>query len=271
MSRFRAWCFTVNNPSDLEKTQLRELGTNDDVRYILLGFEIGAQLTPHVQGYVEFKKAMTMTAVKALMPRAHLENRRGTQAQATAYCKKDGVFQEFGECAKQGSRTDITDFLDTVRRGATTGELAEDHPVEFVKYCKAAELLRGSLGHPRTTKTEVSWYHGATGCGKTRKAFEENAGAYFKDMSEGKWWDGYLQQSCVILDDMRRDTFKFHELLRLFDRYPLRIQYKGGSTEFNSQKIVVTSCMTPDDMYNGRSDEDINQLIRRIDIVLHIE
>lgn len=88
-------------------------------------------------------------------------------------------------------------------------------------------------------------------------------------MSSGQWWDGYAQQDCVVFDDMRKDTFKFHELLRLFDRYPLRIQVKGGYREFNSKKIIVTSCDPPDNMYCTRCDEDMQQLLRRIEVIEH--
>jgi len=156
-----------------------------------------------------------------------------------------------------------------VREGAGALELSESHPLEFVKFHRAAEVLRGGLGVPRQEKTTVHWYHGSTGTGKSRQAFEENEGAYWKDMSNGQWWDGYEQQECVVFDDMRKDTFKFHELLRLFDRYPLRIQVKGGYREFNSKKIIVTSCTTPDDMYATRCDEDMQQLLRRVEVIKH--
>jgi len=82
-------------------------------------------------------------------------------------------------------------------------------------------------------------------------------------MSNGQWWDGYEQQECVVFDDMRKDTFKFHELLRLFDRYPLRIQVKGGYREFNSKKSLLlvvqhqTICMQHDVMKTCNNCYDV--------------
>lgn len=119
----------------------------------------------------------------------------------------------------------------------------------------------------RNFKTEVFWYHGATGGGKSRRANEENPGAYWKNPTN-KWWCGYQQEDCVIIDDYRRDFCTFADLLRLFDFNPLKIETKHGTTEFCSRKIVITSPRDPRNTWAGRTTEELNQLLRRIE---HIE
>ena len=85
MSRTRNWVFTINNFSDVEQEACQKL----ECSYIVVGTEVGASGTPHLQGYVEFANAKTMTAVKKLLGgRAHLEPRKGTPLQASDYCKK---------------------------------------------------------------------------------------------------------------------------------------------------------------------------------------
>lgn len=269
IQRSRGWCFTLNNFEDEHIERIRVRYEAGNPVYICYGKETGESGTPHLQGYARFRDAIGLSGVRKLLDTAHWEPRKGTEAQAIDYCAKDGDFTEHGERAAPGKRSDIHQFLQSVRSGAGALELSESHPVEFVKFHRAAEVLRGQLGVPRQEKTAVHWYHGPTGTGKSRKAFQENEGAYWKDMSNGQWWDGYEQQDCVVFDDMRKDTFKFHELLRLFDRYPLRIQVKGGYREFNSKKIIVTSCDTPDNMYATRCDEDMQQLMRRIEVTEH--
>lgn len=102
----------------------------------------------------------------------------------------------------------------------------------------------------RKVMTELHIYHGRTGTGKSHRAFTENPGAYYKDVTS-TWWDGYEEHPCVIIEDFRGqialDTF-----LRLVDKYPLRVQVKGGYRQFTSAKIVVTSNLHPDQWWNDQ-------------------
>lgn len=266
MANARAYVFTINNPTEEETPSLEKWGA----QYLVFQKERGESGTDHFQGYVYFKGKQRMSYLKKLNSRAHWEVRRGTHDEAYAYCTKedtriDGPF-EFGIAPnQQGKRTDIELLFDGVKAGKPLKELAEEHTNVYVRYHKAVLHLKGMYFEKRTEKPLVCWYYGETGTGKTRKAFEENPDAYFKDMSNGKWWDGYEQQSCVVFDDMRKDIFKLHELLRILDRYPLQVEYKGGSIPFNSPKIIITSCYHPAKMYE--TNENIQQLLRRIDVI----
>ena len=62
-------------------------------------------------------------------------------------------------------------------------------------------------------------YWGATGTGKSRRAWEEaGLDAYPKD-PRTKWWDGYTGQRNVVVDEFR-GTIDVAHLLRWLDRYP---------------------------------------------------
>lgn len=259
------WVFTLNNYKD----ELEPLDWIHEDDFIVWQAEEGESGTPHLQGYIELANKKRLTGMKKMNKYAHWEDRRGTQEQAIKYSSKaeDTTYRSgpfvYGEQKIQGRRNDIHEFVDLVKRKADDAELITEQPEQFLKYHKAVDRIRAAFTLPRTEKPEVRWYWGPTGTGKTRSAFEEFPNAYFKNMSNGKWWDGYAGQDCVILDDMRKDTFKFHELLRLLDRYPLQVEFKGGSTNFNSPIIIITSCMNPMTLYDTR--EDVQQLIRRID------
>lgn len=91
--RARAWCFTINNPTADEITMLESI----EAAYIVYGMEVGEEGTPHVQGFIFWRNAKTLTAARrALGGRAHCEKKRGTFKEASDYCKKDGVFEERG-------------------------------------------------------------------------------------------------------------------------------------------------------------------------------
>jgi len=262
--------FTINNPTEEDVPTLESWKHSV---YILYQKERGENGTDHYQGYVQFNGAQRLAHCKKLNARAHWEVRHGTHEQAVLYCTKEDTRIDdpvhLGSPVTQGRRMDIVDLYDAIKDGKQDAELQEDHTEAYFKYYKAVDRVRANLLTPRTEKPLVLWYHGATGTGKTRKAYEDHPGAYFKDMSNGKWWDGYRQQDCVVFDDMRRDTFKYHELLRLLDRYPLQVEYKGGALHFNSPTIIITSCFPPSDLYETR--EDLQQLLRRIDKIVEFK
>lgn len=111
---------------------------------------------------------------------------------------------------------------------------------------------------------DVRWYHGSTGSGKTRAALEEFPDAWVS-MPNGKWFDGYDAHKVAVLDDFRKSWCDYSMLLRLLDRYPLRVETKGGSRQWVAEVIIVTCPWAPDVLYGGAYYEDkIEQLLRRI-------
>jgi len=118
-------------------------------------------------------------------------------------------------------------------------------------------------------KPYVEWYYGSTGTGKSKKAYEILGDECYTCLSTGKWFDGYDAHENVLIDDMRKDFMKFHELLRLLDRYAMRVECKGGTRQFVAKHIIITSCYHPKEMFETR--EDIQQLLRRIDIIENFE
>lgn len=92
------WCFTLNNPAAGDDGGL----WLPPYEYAVLGNEVGESGTPHIQGYVVFKKKLRLTQIKkhsVQAGRAHWEVQSpySTPGQAADYCKKDGDFKEFGE------------------------------------------------------------------------------------------------------------------------------------------------------------------------------
>lgn len=151
------------------------------------------------------------------------------------------------------------------------------------------------LGDNRTItdrKPEVVWLYGPTGTGKTnmaRKYFEylQRTGDseitnYIRTPGPIKWWDGYEGDIYTVIDDFRRNQLRdvggFAYLLRLLDRYPVRVEIKGGSVPFVAHYIIITCPRHPEDefTYRGiggdadRIEEDVAQLIRRLDRIVRV-
>ena len=78
----KRWCFTLNNYTEEEYNELKEV----DCKYIVIGKGVGESGTPHLQGFVIFSNTKRLAAVKRINGRAHWEKARGTSEQAADYC-----------------------------------------------------------------------------------------------------------------------------------------------------------------------------------------
>lgn len=85
----RKYCFTINNYESKIITELMEQWNTD---LYIMGEEVGASGTPHIQGYVEFKNPRSFKSIKNLMPTAHIEKAKGSRKNNFIYCSKDGKY-----------------------------------------------------------------------------------------------------------------------------------------------------------------------------------
>ena len=256
MSRARNWCFTLNNWTETEYEAIKEINST----YIIIGKEVGDEGTPHLQGYIELDNAMTMSALKKKMPRAHLEISKGNAEHNTKYCSKGKDFYTNGNPKKQGKRSDIDDVRATLKSGAnmrTVVETAASH-----QSIRMAEIYLTYHEEKRDWLPIVKWYWGATGTGKTRQAYADSIDP-FTCGTTIKWWQGYDKHQHIIIDDFRTGFCTLRELLRLLDRYPFLVECKGSSRQLLAKQIIITAPHKPDHYY-GETGEDINQLLRRI-------
>lgn len=261
----RNWTFTYNNyPEDLSSfnSALTEIS-----EYAIYGFEVGESGTRHLQGYIQLKKKERLSTLRDKLGALHFEHARAGFEENKNYCSKDGNFVEFGTPSLAGKRRGLADACEHVRKGGSLRELAEVSPEVFVRYGRGLRDLQNTLGRRRDFKTTVYWYYGSTGTGKSRRVHELEPDAYWKPATN-RWWDGYDGQEAIVIDDYRRDFCTFAELLRLFDRYPYSVEIKGGTKSFVSRRIYITTPKSPQETWEGRTEEDLAQLLRRIE---HVE
>jgi len=252
----KPWRFTLNNWTEAEYEECKQW----DYTRIIIGKEIGPECgTPHLQGTVVFKSAKRLTGLKKLNNRISWRPANFIEA-SFEYCRKDGNYWE-DDRRKQGDRTDIKKAKEMFRAGASVHQIALE--VDSYQAARMGELLiRTAPFRSVAIQREILWFCGATGTGKSETARLLYPDLYLKDTY--KWWDGYNGEETVLIDDMRGDFCKFHELLRLLDRYTYRGEIKGGSVPITATRIIITSPYRPEDLYKGRTDEDIAQLVRRI-------
>lgn len=273
--RLRRFVFTLNNYSDVEWKDLTEL-LPLQTKWGIIGKECGENGTPHLQGACVIGKQMCFTNVKKMpgLSRAHIEEMRGTPAQSVVYCSKDDAEPfTWGELPEPGKRNDIAEACSAILSGSTMRDLALKHGPAVVKFSRGFTTYKSLIQAPRDVSEPptVYWLYGSTGTGKTRSAWAF-ANALYPDsiwtMSDSlNWFDGYDGQAAVILDDFRSKGLKFNFFLKLLDRYPLSVPFKGGFVNWIPKLIIITS---PNDIcttFSKRAEhipEDLEQLARRI-------
>ena len=256
-SKSRAFCFTLNNYTQDEYDSI----LSSPCRYIVIGKEIGESGTPHLQGLIYFENPRAFNAVKKLMPKAHIEAMKGTAYEASTYCKKDGDFEERGECPTQGKRSDIDDIRELIKTKPKMRDVIDI--ATSIQSVKMAEQILKYKELVRNFEPEVYWFYGATGTGKSKTASEMcNPEDTYYCLGTIKWFDGYDAHSDVVIDDIRSNFSTYAEFLRLIDRYPYKVEVKGSTRQFLAKRIFITSPYHPVELW--KNIEDKTQLIRRL-------
>jgi len=238
-------------------------------RYLVFQKEEGAKGTPHFQGTIVFDNKMSFKQMKKLLPSVHLEPCMVLQA-SIEYCQKpEGRLEgpwERGDKPSQGQRVDLDRVAEMVKSGKRLRDIADECPIMMIKFHKGIEALRNICAKPRDWEMEVYVHHGLTGTGKTREAFNQCNDPYFKPA--GAWWNGYDQHEDIIMDDFACDM-PITELLRVCDRYPMKVPTKGGFQEFVGKRIFITSNIPYANWYEGARQEHRDALRRRITKIHH--
>lgn len=285
--RIYSYIFTLNNYTDEEIALIQAL----DYSYIVFGKEIGESGTPHLQGFVKFENAKTMSAVHKLKgwKRTALKPAQ-KPLSAIDYCKKgkqshseweeqgvngpnyglDADVWERGEF-KQGKRSDLEEVYEAVKGGKTVDEIAWEKPQVYEICHKSLSKIEDIRLRKtfRTKMTEGVWLYGKTGTGKSDFVFQnfspEKSYSYPYDNG---WCDGYRQQPNFIIDEFR-GQIPFNEILRMVDKHP-NYSVRRRNREpmpFVSEKVIITSSLSPMEVFKNLSVNDcMSQLYRRFKI-----
>lgn len=271
MSKSKHWCFTLNNYTDSELQHLNGLFSSkgSQISYLILGKEVGESGTTHIQGFISCESRVSFRQIRLrVSDRAHFERAKGTPEQAAEYCRKDGDFIEYGTLpVRRGHRSDIDSLVQTISSGACIDDIRDQHPKLFLRYPRAIGEWVTSLQPTREWVTEVIVHWGKTGTGKTRSVFEFICRDSIYIHPGEQWFDGYDGQPVVLFDDFSGSEFKLSYLLKLLDRYPMRVPVKGGYKNWIPKHIFITSNLDPEDWYPHANEEHRNALKRRISLI----
>lgn len=271
------YVFTLNNPSAGDTSRLSEIlaalstETRGEAaagfRYLCYQYERAESGTPHFQGYCSFSDKVTIgTAARRIGGSPHVERRRGNHAQARAYATKkdtriEGPWEAGDPPVHQGKRQDWDDLKADLDQGMKDEQVSQAHFPLYMRYHRGIGLYRSLHTSRRTSFDQLHIFWGVPGSGKSHRALSNYPSAYWIPGGRSVWFDGYSGESCIVVDEFEQQM-SYGLLLRLCDKYPLKLPVKGGFVECLATTVVLTSNSDPRSWYLG----NVEALLRRASI-----
>lgn len=193
------------------------------------------------------------------------------------------------ENAPKKGKTKKEPEIDKYIKKILSGEIREynktlkiDHML-LVKYSQKVELafkVRSEYlqATQKDRNMECCYITGPSGCGKTtlaRKMAMARGLAYFVSSGSNDIMDGYAQEPCIIVDDIRPSVLGLSDLLKMLDPHlasSVKSRYKNKY--LNCELVILTTVLKIDTFYQNvfaEHDEPITQLKRRCSTYIQMD
>lgn len=221
----------------------------------------------HWQVLVCFSTKQRLRGVKSVFgPTVHAEPSKS--AAANSYVWKD-------DTAIDNTRFELGDLpfnrasgkdWDRIRQLARQSEFTDIPSDVYIRHYNSLRRISADHLQPVGIAKSVKCFWGPPGTGKSRTAWEQGGlEAYPKD-PRTKFWDGYVGQDSVIIDEFRGGIDIAH-ILRWLDRYPVLVEIKGSAVVLKARTIWITSNLHPKDWYPQLDPDTLAALLRRMTVV----
>lgn len=267
--KFRRIFLTWNNWQEDFKTKEEAFDYFKNLPHIkgfIIGFEIGEQGTPHIQGVFQFKQVKWFNTLREYFKNNHIEKIHDLNASID-YCKKTGDFMEFGKLTSQGQRTDIEDFTQAILDGYSDLELLSEFPAQTQRYLNNIDRIRQMVLADYYQKNlrynlKVIFISGDAGVGKTRYIYQKhNINDIYRVCNYENPFDNYKSQKILVLDEYD-NQLNIQLLLNVLDIYPLLLPARYTDKWACYEQVYVISNYDFDELFNIY-DKTIYEAIRR--------
>lgn len=187
----------------------------------------------------------------------------------------------------------IREYLDMLYDGLLTLEEIESE-LTGSQYAKASTRLKAvaekrqerlgreflnRMKYEQKTK-QVVYIYGESGLGKTRlaKTYAENKNtSYFVTGSSRDPFQSYQNQETIIIDELRPDSFRYDDLLKILDPYNFDVFLPSRYIDkaLTAELIFITSPYSPKELYDNfqtsKRIDRFDQLERRIQTAILVE
>lgn len=245
----------------------------DSVQYLKGQLEVGEGGFMHWQAVACFKKKVRLRGVKEVFGRqCHAELTKSKAANEYVH-KDETAFEpdlnrfELGRLPLQRNNED---HWKKIKEDAVAGRLNEIDPQIFVCHYSSLKKIAMDSMKPTAMERSTKVFWGATGTGKSRKAWAEAGMDAYPKIPSTKFWDGYQGNEKVVMDEFT-GQISIEHLLRWLDRYPVCVETKGAGTVLKATKFWITSNVDPRNWYPNAPLAQQKALMRRLDITFFPE
>lgn len=286
--RSKHFPFTINNYTDDDLVALRSAIDAAHITYICWQLEVGANGTPHTQGYAQADIVQRFTQINRILGgRAYLSEARGDSDENHAYCCKEdettvaGSFEEYGvrrfmhgkKVKKRNREDEHTEIIKDIKDGMDIRSIITKYPGDYMKYHAAIDKIYALFARkPVPVKTgpwrwelpenfkwgETLIIFGPINIGKTEwaKSLFPNP-LFVSHIDMLKRYDPTYHGG-IIFDDMSFTHLHRDAVIALLDIDNVRsihVRYGIAEIPANTKKIIVTNLndIVPPDETNAIS------------------
>jgi len=231
------------------------------VEYAILCKEICPTTgTEHLHLFGRYAKKRRLTAIGKLLG-CHIEyikrhpiTKEYMYYEAQEYCRKDGLYKEFGtpepEAIRETKPCPFVTCIDLARAG-NFDRIREDFPKMYVihltKWKAIFAEVQSKIQYPNR---KCLWIHGLSGIGKSRWVSTNFPSAYRKNAGETHF-ERYQGERVVVIEDMLPDHRKdwLHQMLMISDIYSFMPKVRYGSVCLKHELLIITSNYTLEECF----------------------
>lgn len=284
-AKSRSWTFTLWDFETLENLK------HSNPRYLVYApEECPTTGRKHFQCYAYYDRERHQSAMRKIYKGHDVQIAVGSAAENKTYIigpySKNGKEKphnanavEIGTIPEQGKRNDLRAFDRDIKAGKRGRDLSVDHLEVRAKFPRLEQVLVNEDDEQRAIQMykdgivpEVHVRWGEPGTGKSRYVYDKHTpeSIYELNLGDGSnksvWWDTYRGQEVILINDFDGELgWKY--LLRLLDRYPFRMQTKGGHCWRLCKYIYITANDPPERWY---AQHRSGPLMRRLTTVTEV-
>lgn len=175
------------------------------------------------------------------------------------YCKKGGdwIANIDVVAAKDHKSKNSRLLVMSSKEAVDEGEIGLLQLPALIKAKAAYALLAPALDQEQVRGT---WIWGPPGVGKSHQVRTQEPSLYVK--AQNKWWDGYLGEEAVLIDDFDKGGVCLSHYLKIWgDKWKCTGEIKGGTVPLNFKRLFITSNYRINDLFG--EDQVLEEAISR--------